>query len=205
MYTLPYRKNVSAQIPTEQLEGIGNIDDMPDQYGETYRYIRRSVEPRGLLVHPQVTFKLYHLIRENVPLQPGTAEGLEEFLVQEIEAGNIDLKQRIGFTILGQGFVSVNVWGKGNGLFSQNYSVENSYPKLSRMPLERTAIACTWDSRIMNFELRLWHRYLLTERTPADKRKYLDTFISGDLEDEDVCAAPSWARLTPAKRRAAAG
>ena len=95
------------------------------------------------------------------------------------------------FAILGQGFVSVNVWGKGNGLFSQNYSVENSYPLLTRQALERTAIACTWDSRIMNYELRLWHRYLLTKRTPADKRRYLDTFISGDLEDENVCAAPS--------------
>lgn len=191
MPIIPASANPSASIPSHYLNGTADVDTMKDQYGKTYQYTRRSARPAGLLVHPQIVLKLYHLVRENTPLQEGTEAGFETFLNREIDAGNVDLKQRIGFAILGQGFVSINIWGKGNGVFTQCYSVEKSYPTLTRQPLEETAIACTWDSRIVNFECRLWHHYLLTDRAAEDKRLYLDTFISGDLEDEKVAAVPS--------------
>jgi hypothetical protein len=191
MFTIPFGARPTAAIPADYLENVANVDAKKDQYGKTYQYTRRSARPAGLLVHPQIVLKLYHLIRENVPLQEGTEEGFEALICKEIDAGNVDLKQRIGFAMLGQGFISINIWGKGNGLFTQCYSVEKSYPDLTRQPLEESAIACTWDSRILNFECRLWHYYLLTNRTDADKRTYLDTFIAGDLEDEAVCAVPA--------------
>lgn len=191
MTMLPFRSGLSAGLPAAYLTGIGNVDAMKDQHGETYQYTRRSVRPAGLLAHPEIALKIYHLIRERTPLQENTVEDLERFLTAEIDAGHVDLKQRMGFVILGQGFVSINVWGKGNGLFAQAYSVEDSYSELTRQALERSAIACTWDSRILNFECRLWHYYLLTERSPENKRRYLDTFISGDLEDERACATPA--------------
>jgi hypothetical protein len=191
MPIIPAGANPSTLVPASYLDGVANIDSMKDQYGKTYQYTRRSARPAGLLVHPKIVLKLYHLLRENTLLQHGTEESFEELLNQEIDAGNVDLKQRAGFAMLGQGFVSINIWGKGNGVFTQCYSVEKSYPKLTRQPLEETAIACTWDSRIVNFECRLWHHYLLTGRTAEDKRRYLDTFISGDLEDEEVCAVPA--------------
>jgi hypothetical protein len=180
----------SAAVPEEYLTGIGEIDDYRDQHGQPYRYIRRRAEPAGLFLHPGIALKVYHLIRQNTPLQEHTAENLDSFLRHEIDSGGVPLMQGMGFTILGQGFVGLYVWGKGNGLFAQCYSVEGSYPDFTRQPLEKTAIACTWDSRILNYELRLWHWYLLTARTPEDKRKYLGTFICGDLEDEAICAVP---------------
>lgn len=199
MTFLPFGSNVS-NVPTSYLAGVGNVDMMKDQHGKTYQYIRRSVRPVGVLMHPKIALKVYHLLRENTPLQEGTEEDLERFLNAEIDAGNLDLKQRMGYAMLGQGFVSINIWGKGNGVFTQCYSVEDSYPHLTRQALERSAIACTWDSRILNFECRLWHYYLLTDRLPQDKRRYLETFISGDLEDEAVCATPPQFLLHNLKR-----
>lgn len=175
----------------DYLSKLGNIDAFRDQHGATYRYIRRSVKPVGLFTHPKIVLKAYHLLRENTPLEAGTAEGFHDFLSGTLNSGDIDLKQGMGFAMLGQGFVSINIWGKGNGLFAHNYSRDAGDARLLRRPLEETAIACTWDSRIINFECRLWHGYLKTPRGVADKQRYLATFIEGDLEDPDVCAVPA--------------
>jgi hypothetical protein len=185
------RDFVKAQdLSPDYLSDLGNIDAFKDQHGATYRYMRRSVKPVGLLAHPKIVLKAYHLLRENIPLDPGTAENFRGFLLSAIDSGEIDLKQGMGFAMLGQGFVSINVWGKGNGLFAHNFSRDAANASLIRRPLEETAIACTWDSRIINFECRLWHGYLKTRRGPEDKRRYLSTFIAGELEDPDVISVP---------------
>jgi hypothetical protein len=190
-------------VSPHYLSGLGNIDAFKDQHGTTYRYMRRSAKPVGLFTHPRIVLKAYHLLRENTPLDPGTAENFHGFLKETIDTGEIDLKQGMGFAMLGQGFVSINVWGKGNGLFECNFSRDAANPRLVRRPLEESAIACTWDSRIINFECRLWHGYLKTERGPKDKQRYLATFIEGDLEDPAVCLVPEWYNREVAAAQAA--
>lgn len=179
---------------------IGNVDDMKDQLGEKYRYIRRSIEPAGIFKHPDIALKVYRLIREETPPVPGSRESLDGFLLSELKRKGIKLRQRIGFVILGQAFVGIYVWGKGNGLFLQCYASEPGDDTLRRRPLEETAIACTWDSRVVNFECRLWHKFLLSDRSVYEKRRYLNTFISGDLEDENVCAVPSEFHVSPSRQ-----
>jgi|GEM_PF-3454148 len=188
---MSFRETDGNPLSPDYLRELGNIDAFKDQHGATYRYIRRSARPVGLFTHPEIVLKAYHLLRENTPLEPGTAESLHDFLERTINSGEIDLKQRMGFAMLGQGFVSIHIWGKGNGLFAHNYSRDAGDPRLVRRPLEETAIACTWDSRIINFECRLWHGYLKTARGAGDKQRYLSTFIEGDLEDPEVCSVPA--------------
>ena len=172
-------------IPLEKgddyLNRIGNLDDLKDQYGLPYQFIRRSVKAVGVLLHDDLALKLYHMVRENVTLPQNLVEGLEDFLIAEIEAERISSKQGIGFAILSQGFLSINIWGRGNVLFTQTYTVEANPPHLSREPLEKTGVACTWEAKIMHHEYGLWHDYITSSVTLDDKRRYLQTFIDGNL------------------------
>jgi hypothetical protein len=159
----------------------GNIDTLKDQYQKTYQYIRRSSEPAGFLIHDQMILKLYCMLRETEPLPENLKKNLKEFITGEIDRGNVEPKQAMGFAILSQGFLSINIWGRGNVLFTQTYTIEESFPELSRKPLEKTGVACTWEIRIMKHEYDLWHDYLETEMRPEDKRAYLQNFITGNL------------------------
>jgi hypothetical protein len=164
------------------LDAIGNVDQMADQHGTAYRYRPRAVKPVGLLARPGICLKVYHLIRIGQQLEAGTAEGLEGFVARQIEAGTVDVKQGMGFVMLGQGFVSINCWGRGNGLFAHNFSRTASSSEMTLQPFEVTAIACTWDIQLMYFESRLWHFYLRSRMLLSDKLLYLSTFVEGEFE-----------------------
>lgn len=168
-------------ISSEELEVICNIDNLKDQYEKTYQYIRRSSKPIGVLYNNSLSLKLYHMLREKEPLPQNLVENLESFLVSEINAGKIKTDQGVGFAILSQGFLSVNLWGRGNVLFTQTYTIESNYPELTRVPLEKTGVACTWEAKIMYHEYELWHKYLESNMRKSDKLNYLTKFISGDL------------------------
>lgn len=171
----------TADLPS--LHKLGNVDQMADQHGTAYRYRPRAVKPVGLFARPGACLKVYHLVRIGEALEAGTAEGLEEFVARQIEAGRVDTKQGIGFVMLGQGFVSVNCWGRGNGLFAHNFSRTANSAEMTLQPFAVTAIACTWDIQLMYFESRLWHLYLRSRMSLSDKLLYLSTCLEGELED----------------------
>lgn len=173
------------------LDAAGRIDQMEDQHGGGYRYIPRALAPQGVFARPGLFLKVYHLIRIGQPLDAGTEEGLEDFIARQVDAGTVDTKQGMGFVMLGQGFVSINCWGRGNGLFAHNFSRSANSPEMVLQPFAVTAIACTWDIRLMYFESRLWHLYLRSAMSAADKRLYLSTFISGALETLPSLDPPS--------------
>ncbi len=160
------------------------IDALTDQYQQTYQYLRRTVIPAGFTVHPQAIVKLYHMAREGVELPQYLVTGLVDFVYTQIETGQVVPTQGVGFAILSQGFLSINCWGRGNVLFTTTYTVEDSFPNLSRKPLDKTGVACTWEIRIMAYEYDLWQQYLETAMTLADKRAYLQNFLSGKLYRE---------------------
>lgn len=163
------------------LQTHANVDTLADQYGKQYQYIRRSVNPVGFLSHEQLVLKLYQMLRETEPLPQHLQENLSTFIDKELAQGHVDPKQGVGFAILSQGFLSINIWGRGNVLFTQTYTVEGSFPALSPKPLEKTGVACTWEMRIMRYEYDRWQDYLETEMTLADKKHYLQNFIAGNL------------------------
>jgi hypothetical protein len=181
MKAITKRMMLPVEIDERYLQTQGNIDTLQDQYAKTYQYIRRSVEPAGFFTHQKLVLKLYHMKRETEPLPQNLQDSLQSYLLEEVEQGRIDTKQSMGFAILSQGFLSINIWGRGNVLFTQTYTVENSFPALSPKTLEQTGVACTWEIRIMQYEYNLWHRYLETKRTIENKRTYLESFLSGDL------------------------
>ncbi|MFH1439818.1 MAG: hypothetical protein ABIG89_04585 [Candidatus Woesearchaeota archaeon] len=173
--------NLEVSIAKENLDDIGSIDDLRDQYGKSYRFIQRESKPVGILYHDSMALKLYHMVRKTEPMPKNLVDGLEDFLISEIDNGHIHTEQGIGFAILSQGFLSVNLWGRGNVLFTQTYTVEANYPELSREPLEKTGVACTWEARIMSHEYEMWHKYLMSPMQSEDKIRYLQNFIAGDL------------------------
>lgn len=181
MQAQPTTLALPEEFTDDYLQSLANIDALPDQYHKTYRYIRRSAKPAGFLAHEKLMLKLYHMERDTEPLPQNLVDTLETFIRGEIDQNRVDPKQGMGFSILSQGFLSINIWGRGNVLFTQTYTIEGSYPELSPKPLEKTGVACTWEIRIMKHEYDLWHHYLESERTLADKRAYLQNFISGNL------------------------
>ena len=129
-----------------------------------------------------MAIKIYHMERFGEELPNNLVADLFEFISNEIDKGSIEPKQQIGFAILSQGFLSINIWGRGNVLFTQTYTVEESEPNLSPKTLERTGVACTWEAQIMGHEYRQWHSYLTTAASIGDKRYYLGSFIDGNLK-----------------------
>ena len=178
---MPEYINLEISIPKGAIDTIGCIDNLEDQYGKTYQFIQRKSKPQSILYHNSIALKLYHMIRETEPLPENLVKNLDCFLISEINQGKIQTKQGMGFSILSQGFLSVNLWGRGNVLFTQTYTVEANHPELSREPLEKTGVSCTWESKIMNHEYELWHEYLKSPMQPEDKLRYLQNFIVGDL------------------------
>jgi hypothetical protein len=168
-------------ITNHYLQNHANVDTLSDQYQKIYQYIRRSVKPVGFLVHEKLVLKLYHMLRETELLPQNLQDNLQSFILNEINQGRVEAKQGVGFAILSQGFLSINIWGRGNVLFTQTYTVEGSFPELSPKPLETTGVACTWEIKIMNHEYALWHNYLETKMSIADKKAYLQSFITGNL------------------------
>jgi hypothetical protein len=168
-------------ITNNYLQSHANVDRLSDQYQKTYQYIRRSVKPVGFLVHETLVLKLYHMLRQTEPLPQNLQDNLQSFILNEINQGRVDVKQGVGFAILSQGFLSINIWGRGNVLFTQTYTVEGSFPELSPKPLEKTGVACTWEIKIMNYEYALWHHYLETKMSIPDKKAYLQSFMTGNL------------------------
>jgi len=181
MHAQPVVVDVPERLTATYLEKIGNIDDLRDQYGQTYRFIRRSVRAAGIVLHSAMAVKLYHMMRETEPLPSGLVSGLTDFVESEISTGRIEPKQRIGFAILSQGFLSLSVWGRGNVLFMQTYTVERNPPSLSPEPLAKTGIACTWEQKIIGYEHDLWNEYLQSSMKAPDKIRYLTTFLTGRL------------------------
>lgn len=173
--------DLPSYIHDDYLKEHCNIDSSKDQYDKTYQYIRRSSQPVGFFVHDKIILKLYHMIRESEPLPQNLVDGLNYFIQKEIDSESIDIKQGVGFAILSQGFLSINVWGRGNVLFTYTYTIEDSFPNLSKKTLQKTGVACTWEIRIMKFEYDLWQQYLETNMDNSDKEKYLINFIYGEL------------------------
>ena len=181
MITKIVLRELPKSLKEENLGCIGNIDTLKDQYGKTYRFIRRSAKPIGVLFHRSVAIKIYHMIRETEPLPQHLIQSLEFFIKNEINNGDLESNQGVGFAILSQGFLSINMWGRGNVLFTQTYTIEKNPDKLSREPLEKTGVACTWEQKIMTHEYELWHKYLMSPMKTKDKKEYLRKFVSGNL------------------------
>ena len=163
------------------LDNIANIDTVKDQYGKIYKFINRSVEPVKIFCHKGFVLKVYHMLRETETLPVNLIKMLDDYLKGQIDDDVIVSDQNIGFAILSQGFLSVNVWKKGNVLHSFTFTIEKNGDKLSREPLEKTGVACTWEAKIMHFEYELWHQYLKTAMTKYDKKEYIQKFLKGDL------------------------
>lgn len=157
------------------------MDRLSDQYQKTYQYICRSAKPVGFLVHENLVLKLYYMLREIEPLPQNLQDNLQSFILEQINQGRVDSKQGVGFAILSQGFLSINIWGRGNVLFTQTYTLEDSFTELSPKPLEKTGVACSWEIKIMNHEYALWHHYLETKMSIPDKKAYLQSFMTGNL------------------------
>lgn len=174
-------KVVTADVPRESIQDIGNIDTLVDQYGQTYMFRERTSIPIGVLYYSKTALKVYHMKRKLEPMPEHICESLDNFLKSEIDSGGLETAQGIGFAILSQGFLSINMWGRGNVLFTQTYTIEQDSQKLNREPLEKTGVACTWEAQIMNFEYALWHEYLKSDMSDQDKVKYLESYIAGDL------------------------
>jgi len=175
--TLPLPEPISDAALNDKLQ----LDTLTDQYQQTYQFIRRTAKPVGFVSHPKAIIKLYHMERETQSLPAHLVTNLIAFVHAEISRGHVNPSQGVGFVILSQGFLSINVWGRGNVLFTYTYTVEDSFPELSPKPLEKTGVACTWEIRIMQHEYAEWQRYLESAMTLADKKHYLQSFITGEL------------------------
>lgn len=168
-------------IDDDWLQRHITIDQQRDQYQQRYQYIRRHARAVGFATLPNAVIKLYQMEREETALPADLVASFPSFVTEQLQSGHITAHQGCGFAILSQGFVSINLWGRGNVLFTTTYTIEGSAPQLSEKPLAQTGVACTWEIRLMYYEYQAWQRYLESPQQAADQRHYLSHFLQGPL------------------------
>ena len=159
-----------------RFDKIGNIK-------EDYRYennCERSMS-MGLLVHPNLVLNMYKLIKVNSegdyykgPLNVA----VNNFLDCEIILERIDPLIGLGFTILSEGMLNVARWDneKSHVLRNQIYSFEENIKIAKILDIGEVGAFCTEELEIVSYEKEAWKKYLISQHTEKDKRRYLQDF-----------------------------
>ena len=70
-----------------------------EQVASDYQHRQKRVKPGEALITPQVYLKWYDIFREESPIPPQFIHEARSFLCSELEAGNLLLKNELGFAI----------------------------------------------------------------------------------------------------------
>ena len=158
-------------------ENVGNVS-------EIYVHIPREVRPHGLVTHPSLVLKLYELHKQDRPLRKNLIPHSREFLLGEIEKGNIMPFLGLGFAILSEDMLNVARWNTAYPIVLNNqiYEYEDGDLSTARpLDIRNAGAFCIWELGIVNHERIQWKSYLESRRTEEDKIKYLQSTLEGIL------------------------
>jgi hypothetical protein len=165
------------------LSKVGNFQD--------YKHEPRVVRPLGLIVTPSIdlVLKFYHMTKKerDYSIQANTTiSEASRFILNEVREGRLEPLSGLGFAILSEDMLNIDRWDDDDVLpyvlkgdlygFSQP-----GFSKPKKLDIRKFGAFCGWELGIVAHETKAWMKYLASERTEADKQKYLEDKISRKL------------------------
>jgi len=157
-----------------------------------YKLKPQIVRPAGLVESPEgdLVLKLYAMAEPEILaseyFQKWTFVDARDFLKEEMRNGEIWPRLGLGFAILAKDTLNVAGWDTEFPivLINQIYRFGPQGPLKTATLMDPKEIGsfCVWELGIVYHERNAWMEYLGSPRTEADKRKYLESFIEGSLD-----------------------
>lgn len=147
-----------------------------------YKQEPHSVRWLGVFIYPEhtdnpeIALKSYGLVNDNHRLIPlPIIEFKGKFLREEVEKGKMNLRG-LGFSILSNGFLNVAVWNLVSGeiiLKNKMYIYQNNLKTAQVIDINREGAFCKWEEQIAAHERESLERYLNSQKTEEDKKRFL--------------------------------
>jgi hypothetical protein len=156
-----------------------------EQVVPDYQHRHKFVKPGDALIASKVYLKWYDIYREEVPISSELVSEARSFLLSEMEAGNLQLKNELGFAIHHQCSNSyilyICTWRNENELWETLYHKDLTGDGTFRV-LERSSTTptfCVWVLGAVWHEQQAWTHYLYSERDDAAKYAYVQDQMTG--------------------------
>jgi hypothetical protein len=155
------------------------------QVASEYRHRPKVARPGEALVTPAVYLKWYDIYYEETPISPQLVDQARSFLLAELEAGRLALKNEIGFAVhhrcSAAYILYICTWRNENELWETIYIkdlvVDSEIQQLKRNAT--TPTYCVWVLGAVGHEQQAWTRYLYSSRDDAAKYAYVRDQITG--------------------------
>lgn len=157
-----------------------------EQVASEYQHRQKIARPGAALVTPAIYLKWYDIYYEETPV-PQLAEQARTFLLSELEAGRLPLKNELGFVVHHQCTAAyilyVSTWRNENELWETIYIkdpvVDSEFQQLKRNAT--TPTYCVWVLGVVGHEQQAWTRYLYSLRDDAAKYAYVQDQMAGPV------------------------
>lgn len=163
-----------------------------DDLGNFEGYVPRDriVKPCEPVYHGgKAAVKMYSMLCEKSPrLTNSQINVVRNFVRNELKSDKIDPKIGLGFAILSEDILNINMWGgEFPSLINPNiYSINESAYSIKdfeHQDVVSVGSYCAWEGALVGHESRVWREYMLSGRTNGDKLLYLKNLYSGKIQD----------------------
>jgi hypothetical protein len=158
---------------------------MFEQVAPAYQHRQKFVKPGDALITSNVYLKWYDIYHEETPIPSQFVDEARSFLLSELEAGKLPLKNELGFAIHHQCsrayILYICTWRNENEVWETIYFKDLTDDGTFRL-LERGSTAptfCVWVLGVVWHEQQAWARYLYSERDDAAKYVYVQDQMTG--------------------------
>ena len=156
-----------------------------EQVMPEYQHRQKFVKPGDALITSKVYLKWYDIYREELPISSELVSDARSFLLSEMETGNLQLNNELGFAIHHQCsniyILYICTWRNENEVWETLYHKDLTGDGKFRV-LERSSTTptfCVWVLGAVWHEQQAWTRYLCSERDDAAKYAYVQDQMTG--------------------------
>ncbi|GHO93323.1 hypothetical protein KSF_033710 [Reticulibacter mediterranei] len=167
-------------------QGISYLSNL-EQVASEYRHRPKVTRPGPALVTPAVHLKWYDIYYEETPVSAQLVDQARSFLLAELEAGRLPLKNEIGFVVHHQCSAAyilyISTWRNENELWETIY-IKDLAANGTFQQLERSATTptyCVWVLGVVGHEQQAWTRYLYSPRDNVAKYAYVQDQMTGPV------------------------
>ena len=155
------------------------------QVAAGYAHVRKSMRPAKPMTASGIYQKWYLVHPPERPFADSEVQAAQHFLMSEIEAERLDLRNEIGFTVQHR-CNSVDIfyvcsWRENNELWETIYWLPAGGEFQLAPRASKTGTYCVWVIPAVTHEQRAWLRYLNSRRDDAARLAYCRDQYSGDV------------------------
>ena len=154
------------------------------QVADDYHHTPKIVRPTSALNAPQIYLKWYLVQPEARPISETEVKQAQTFLLDEVAAGHLTLKNEVGFVVqhrcTAADILYVCSWRNNNEVWETLYhkSIEENSAFQVAQRETKTGTFCVWVIPVVTHEQQAWVRFLKSRRDAAAQLIYCeDQFV----------------------------